>query len=254
VPGLELGAARFYHTPWPANGLRARNFVKPFEAIFKINVPSQVPGESNEDYDNQLASLFFRWVFPGSGFEVYGEYGREDHSWDLRDFLLEPDHASGYMLGLRKLWWRGEGHQRFITLRGEVVNLQISTLVRGRQEVPFYVHGYTRQGHTYRGQMLGADVGNGGAAESVGVDYYHARGRWTLEWSRVLRQDVGDYWRTGVFNSKALDVVHSLAGEGVVFWRGFDITGRLAGAYEFNRDFQGDAFNLNVIVKLRARW
>ena len=58
--------------------------------------------------ENQLASLFARWVLPGAGFEIYGEFGREDHSANLRDFLSEPDHGgSSRMLGLRKMWRNG---------------------------------------------------------------------------------------------------------------------------------------------------
>ena len=81
VKGLELGAARFFHETWPVDGLSLSNFTKPFESILKAGLPDDPnnpsPGQSP---DNQLASVFVRWAFPQSGFEVYAEYGREDHS------------------------------------------------------------------------------------------------------------------------------------------------------------------------------
>ncbi|MBI4502352.1 MAG: hypothetical protein HY700_14475 [Gemmatimonadetes bacterium] len=250
LPGLELGGGRFFHTPWPADGLTWRNFRKPFEAIFKKNLTGDpnLP-DANQDTDNQLASVFFRWVLPASGAELYGEYAREDHNWDLRDFTVEPDHSAGYLLGLRKVWRHGA--DRFWGLRGEVVNLQPSTLIRGRGEDPFYVHFAARQGHTQRGQVLGADVGNGGAGATLGLDYYHPGGRWAIAWSRVLRQDIGEYWRNNVLNPRSLDVVHTLAVEGIFFRGIFDLTGQLAGSYEFNRNFVKDAFNLNAVLGVR---
>ena len=58
-------------------------------------------GDSSSVKENQLASLWFRWAPPGSGFDVYGEFGREDFAADLRDLILEPDHSASTNLGFR---------------------------------------------------------------------------------------------------------------------------------------------------------
>ena len=250
VPGLELGGARFFHTPWPANGLTARDFGKPLEGFLKVGARNDIPGETSEDVENQIASAFFRWVFPRGGFEFYGEYAREDHSWDLRDFLLEPDHASGYLLGLRKVF-RGEP-TRFLAVRAETVDLERSTLLHGRSQGPFYIHGYVRQGHTQRGQVLGADVGGDGSGSFLAVDSYHPGGRVTVSWSRVLRRIRGDYWRSGVLDPKGRDMAHALAGEVLAFRGRFEVLAHAEGVYEFNRNWAGDAFNLNVALRVRV--
>ena len=109
-----------------------------------------------------------RWAFPQSGFEVYAEYGREDHNWNLRDFILEPEHSGGYVLGLSKILQSTP--EKFYAIRAEFMNLQVSQLIRGRSESPFYKHGRQRQGHTERGQVLGSAAGNGGNATLLAVD------------------------------------------------------------------------------------
>ena len=208
VKGLELGAARFFHETWPVDGLSLSNFTKPLESILKAGLPDDPidpsPGQSP---DNQLASVFARWAFPDSGFEVYAEYGREDHNWDFRDFILEPDHSGGYVFGFTKILQSSP--QNFYAIRAEVMNLQVSQLIRGRSEGPFYRHSTQRQGHTERGQILGAAAGTGGNATLLAMDRYHPKGRWTAFWSRKLRQDVGSFWKTGVRTSPGFDVQHA---------------------------------------------
>lgn len=254
VPGLEIGGGRFFHTPWPRDGISRDDFLKPVEAFWKESVEDNddpvIPGDTKSDADNQLASAFFRWVFPRSGAEVYGEYGREDHSYDRRDFTLEPDHSAGYMLGFRKAWERPDSS--IVALRGELLDLQLSHIARVRYQAPFYVHGFARQGHTQRGQILGSPAGYGGAASMLAADLYHPGGRWTVAWRREVRQDRGFPWREGEADYRGLDVVHSLGAEALFFRGRFDVTTGLIGAYNFNRNFEEDAFNLSAVLRVEA--
>ena len=253
VTGLELGAARFFHETWPRGGLSLGNFTKPFESILKVGLAEpDDPGSPGQSPDNQLASVFARWAFPKSGFEVYAEYGREDHNWDLRDFILEPDHSGGYVLGLTKIL--RSSPENFHAIRAETMNLQVSQLIHGRNESPFYKHGKQRQGHTERGQILGASAGNGGSATLLAVDRYHRNGRWTAFWSRELRQDVASFWKSGVRTSPGFDVQHALGGEVVRFGDRFDIAAGIAGVYNLARNFGNDAFNLNAHFSVRSNW
>ena len=244
VPGLELGASRFTHAPWPAGGLKLRDFATPFSSQFRSNVAG-VP-------DNQLASAFFRWVFTASGVELWGEYGREDYNLNFRDFVQEPDHDGGYTLGFRKSLRRAPLDLWFI--RAEVQNLQISQLTLARGQVPFYIHSSVAQGHTQRGQILGSPAGLGGAASVLALDRYHARGRWTVFFSRELRQDRGQFIETGRVDPRGLDV-QVAAGANALFFRGpYDVTAGVTAVYELNRDFQRDGVNLNLTLGVRAAW
>jgi hypothetical protein len=243
VPGFELGVTRFSHRPWPAGGPSLDDFLRMLRS-------GQGTGVQNVGQDNQLATAFFRLVAPRSGFEVYGEYGRDDYNGDLRDFIEEPDHIGGYTVGFRKVSRRVDG--RLFAVRVEIQNLQFSRLAQGRGWAPFYTHSPVTQGHTQRGQVLGSDAGLGGAGGVVAVEAYSPSGRWTWSWTRLLRQQRGDPSGAGPPDARGVDVQHALAIERVQFRGRYDLLARAAAVYEFNRDFKRDAFNLNLMVGVRA--
>ena len=253
VPGLELGVARFFHSVWPRTGIPGSYFTKPFEAILKTGLGSSagfVGGTDAGVGDNQLASAFLRWVFPPSGFEVYGEYGREDHSADRRDFLQEPDHSRTYGLGLRKVFIADSS--RISALRLELINFELPTLARHRSEGGIYIHGVLRQGHTNLGQVLGADAGVGtGAGFLVGWDRYDRRGKLSIEWNRTIRQQVGAFYLGSVDPVGTNDVSHAIAIERLRIVSFGDLRGSLALVREFNRNFENDRWNVNSAIAFR---
>jgi hypothetical protein len=133
LTGLELGFARFYHSVWPQEGLPPSYFRKAFDPWLKQSLPrDSALSDPSDPTDNQLASVFARWAFPGSGFELYAEYGKEDHNWDMHDAINEPDHARSYGLGFRKVFARSAGS--FRGLRAELINFQMPTLARHRPQ------------------------------------------------------------------------------------------------------------------------
>ena len=179
LTGLELGGARFFASPWPSDGIASSQLGQPFGRLLKTRGDGSIP----DDPQNQLASVFGRLVHPGSGVEVYGEYGREDHNADLRDFWLEPDHASVYGMGLRRAWW-SDGTTASV-FAAELVNTRISHLVRVRSQSAPYVHTPIAQGHTHRGQPLGMGTGaRAGEALTMSLTRYRTGGTSLLRLSR----------------------------------------------------------------------
>src|SRR6185312_11835988 len=238
VPGLELGATRFVHLPWRAGGPTLDDAFAVFQGK-----------ESGLITSNGIASVFFRWVLPNSGFEVYGEYGRDDYSANGRDFLLEPDHTGGYTVGMRKVlkrrWETGDGRssnphlptpKSFLALRAELQNLQLGSIAQGRPWTPFYTHIYLRQGHTQLGQVLGSEAGVGGAGSVIAVDSYSPSGRWTWSWTRIIRQQRGDPSGTTT-DPDGVDVQHALAVERVQNRGRYELLAGVAGVYELNRNY-----------------
>ena len=248
IPGLEVGGATFVHTPWPAGGLSLSDLGKPFEGLYETG-ENRTPGGPGSGADNQIATVFARWVFPRAGLEVYGEYGRDDQAYGLRDLLVEPDHDAAYTLGFRKVWLRETGS--LVALRGEVLSTQLSHLALVSNRARFYTHNSTRQGHTLRGQILGAPAGHGGAGALLAADLLHPKGRWTLSLSRELRRDRADY-ALDLTEDGGPDVQGALGIEAVRFTGRMDLTAGVRAVYERNRDFGGDAFNLNAVLGLRA--
>ena len=256
LPGLEIGVSRFFHSVWPRQGLPRSYFFKPLESILKSRAP-QSPGlgVGNGDLgsgssDNQLASAFTRLVLPNSGFEIYAEYGKEDHAFDFRDFIQEPDHARSYGLGARKVF---VAHDSSLTgIRAELINYQLPTLARHRGEGRVYRHGILRQGHTNRGQVLGADAGIGtGAASMVAYDRFTGSGLTSVSWTRIVRQEKGTFFETGLRDPRSQDVSHALRFQKSRRIRGLDASASLAAVREFNRDFLADQWNLNSILSVR---
>lgn len=245
VPGLEIGVARFAHSGWRPGGPTLTDVLVLLGSQNRANLTAEID-------DNQLATAFFRWVLPQAGFEVYGEYGRDDYNLDLRDFAQEPDHIGGYTVGFHKIVGSGAALR---VLRAELQNLQFSVLAQGRGWAPFYTHGSTvRQGHTQQGQLLGSYAGFGGAGALVALDSYHSGGRWTVSWSRVLRYQRGAFASDSVIDPRGLDVQHALSWNALWFRGRYDVTAGVTAVYEFNRDFRADAFNLNATVGVRAAW
>lgn len=251
IPGLEIGGGRFFHSLWPREGIPRSYLTKPLQSIIKKNVPLS-PGlaDTRGGQDNQQASAFARWVFPSSGLEVYGEYGREDHNYDRRDFIQEPDHSRAYGLGLRKVMSADSG--KVSAVSAESINYQLPTLARNRSEGGIYVHNPILQGHTSRGQPLGADAGVGtGAAFTLALDRFSNRGRSTYKLTRTVRQEVGTFYLSGVQNPRSTDVQISFGGEQVRYLSRLELSAGATLVREFNRDFRANAWNLNAIVGVR---
>ena len=246
VDGLEIGAARLFETPWPTRGIRWGQLRKPFEAFLKANVAGDPGASSNGSIDNQLASLFVRWAFPSSGLEAYAEYGREDHSWDTYDLVQEPDHAATLGLGVRKAWKRPDAE--LSGFRAEIFDLDPSTLGRHRGEGQIYEHSETRQGHTERGQVLGA-----GFAALNGVGTMMAYERYAPDQQKLLislsRMVVRERAATATVPG-SLDVQYALTAEHTRRVGKVGLTYGLTGVYELNRYFGADATNLEFTTRL----
>jgi hypothetical protein len=251
IPGLEIGGARFFHIGWPEGGPSFSDFARPLEALFKGSLTPEppLPGTSQTlgIRENQLASIFARWVVPGSGFEFYGEFGREDHSARLRDFVVEPDHGgASRMLGLRKMWISG------FAVRAEAINFEAPPIERFRSEGAVYLHGVLRQGHTERGQLLGSDVGVGsGAGSTIALDQYTSSGRASLSWTRSIGHEVGQYYVTGVDESSKTDVLNSVGLEFLRFEGRADLILRGVMTADLNRSLKSDVYNANLLVGMR---
>lgn len=232
MDGLELGATRFFHEEWPDEGF-GDLLTRPFESLLKKNV-----GNADARPENQIASAFLRWAPPGSGFEVYGEFAREDHNYDLRDATLEPDHISAYTLGFARVWSRGA--ERITVLRGEVVNARPSHLARVRGQSPFYVHGQVRQGHTNLGRPLGSEAVYRGWGGTLAVDRYEPSGRWTAAWDAIPAPDPDD-------------VLHTLAVDRTLFRGPLDLRAGLAGSFAVG-DGVTPGFNISARIGASVRF
>lgn len=252
VPGLEIGAARFFHIRYPESGIPGNFWTYALlSGIYQRGEIDRTTG-GEVTAENQIASAFFRWAFPGSGFEVFGERGHEDWFYDLRDFIQEPDNYRSYSIGLRKAFRIRTG--RVDVLSAETINYQLPTIARDRPQGAVYTHATLRQGHTHRGQLLGADAGVGAAAASViSWTRYTPRGRSTIRWRRTVRSQNGSFHTTGLRDLDATDVIHSLGVERTRRGKSVDITFAIDAMNNFNRNFDEDVANIRLKADLAWR-
>lgn len=195
IPGLFLGATRsfiMYHDDMDS-GLAA--YLPIFIALNKS------AGGTNEDVNakgqDQLISIFMRWLFPRSHAEIYFEFGREDHSWDSRDFILEPSHSSAFIFGLRKLYLLNNHKNTYMQLLIEVSRLASNqtTINRSKNhkaDGSWYEHNYILHGYTHQGQLLGAGVGPGSNLQTVHISWNKSLKQIGLELERYVHNN--DFW------------------------------------------------------------
>lgn len=247
--GLILGFGRTFSFPWDSLSVNtATRFAQPFFAK-SLATADNIHGTR---VDDQRLSLMFRYVLPPSELELYGEWAREDASWDVTDFIQEPEHSVGRIFGIQKLFRRTNAS--FARFYAEVTDLQQLRQNRdGIRPTPsFYLH--EPHGHTQRGQLLGASIGPGGESQLFGVDAFRKWGLIGAFFERVRRDE---------FSSTAIQAWSTAwpPRHDVEMTGGFRVTGHIAEVRvdgEFrnsrrrNRNFIRDETNRQV--QLRFTW
>ena len=161
--GLFVGFSRIFYQYMSDVSSSFNGYLPVFGKFFK-------GGLSNEDEKkrDQMISFFFRFVLPKERAEFYAEYGRNDHSQNARDFLLEPEHSRAYIIGFSKTF---EGYKTDMKLFGEITNLQIPSTILLRPQESWYAHYQVRHGYTNYGQVIGAGIGPGGSSQTIGLQW-----------------------------------------------------------------------------------
>lgn len=161
--GLFLGFSRVYYQYWSEVPASLDGCLPVLGKLFKNKLP-------NEDAKrrDQMLSLFFRLVLEKEKAELYGEFGRNDHSQNSRDFLVEPEHSRAYIVGFSKIF---DGKKKDLQVFSEITNLQIPSTSMVRELESWYAHYQVRHGYTNLGQVIGAGIGPGGSSQTLGLQW-----------------------------------------------------------------------------------
>jgi hypothetical protein len=256
LTGIELGGTRFFHaanTGWPSN----HNLLLPIQGLLKNSIAPEKDsafGGNQAVKENQLASVFARFAPPRSGFELYFEFGREDHSADARDLYLEPDHSSLTNIGFRQAWQKDKV---LTAVRAEALTYELAGGLRTRVEGEggAYSHSILRQGHTLRGQLLAADVGPGsGSAQIITLEQFAPQGRWSAYFRRAVAHETTQVYKKGDLIPRAVDVLNTLGGDFAQFRGPLEITLGGTLTFDLNRDLISDRTNLGLGISVRHAW
>jgi hypothetical protein len=214
IPGLFLGLTRSYIIYSKDLGTGIEDYLPIISPIAK-----KADGGKAEDAipRDQLASVFIRWVAKESHQEIYFEYGREDHSYDLRDLILEPSNANAYIFGYSKLIAIKKNKNEFIQVNVEITQLEqnLSTFFRMSTSGggPGWYHHYkVKDGYTQQGQYLGAGIGSGSNMQTLNISWIKGVKRIGFQIKRLVHDN--DFYNTAIkdYRSHWVDIGGSLFG------------------------------------------
>lgn len=151
MPYLTLGFNHQYYKP--LNDWDAWDLVRGVPFLDRSNLPG--------DTKDMMASLTFEFLLPEVGFQVYGEWARNDNFKSFEDVYKYPEHTQGYLYGFSKVIMRNP--KAFYCLDFEFINMAQERTYTIRSAGPWYRHGWDGwiQGFTNLGQLVGASVGPG---------------------------------------------------------------------------------------------
>jgi len=194
--GLTIGVARSVYNPVSGSGALWGHW-----ADFLTRWRPIAPTKAGVDGSDQITSLFGRWVFPESGFEIYGEWARTRMPKSLRDFLVAPQRNQGYTAGLQWVDRLQSGNR--LRVQAELTMLEHTPDSLGALTPSFYLSGLVPQGYTQRGQVIGAAIGPGASTQWAAADLLHRRwdaglvlGRIRYDDDAYLMQQVAFAWWT----------------------------------------------------------
>ena len=187
--GLSVGASRVFQERWPAS---FSDILSSFSKIFEPLTKEQLATEDNPtgySLDNQMITVFARWIFPNQGLDVYGEFGRNDHNFNMRDFRALPNHHRAYLIGLIKTFQLSG--ERLLAVNYEMNQHEPprSANILGGAELSWHPHGGQIQGFTNRGQLVSTEFGPGNNVQSLSVKLYQPNKVMGLRVARIERDN-----------------------------------------------------------------
>jgi len=194
IPGLFLG----YDQSAQVYG-KSLSGIKSYLPIFSSVKSTTAPNNQINSQD-QLSSIFARWIWFQEHVEVYFEYGHYNNSDDLYQSLLRPNNTRAYTFGLRKLLPFKNRSDQNIMLGVEVTQLGSTSITGVTQGQEWYVSRGIRQGYTNFGQMLGAGIGPGGNIQAIDVSWVKGLKKIGLQIERYVHDD--DFYYYAFYDSR----------------------------------------------------
>jgi hypothetical protein len=172
ISGLYLGFNRmnqFYNDKNDSTTVGFFNKYAPAaSAFFKKKLNTQIDAPGQDDAQDQVASVFMRFLMPREKFEIYFEYGYNDFKANLRDFIQDIQHSTAFVVGFKKIL---PSRNRYTySLSGEIVQMSQSNSYLVRNAGNWYVSTALPQGLTHFNQILGAGSGVGNNVQSIQLE------------------------------------------------------------------------------------
>lgn len=163
IPGFTFGLNRIIMSDW-----RPQNFIN----ILRLFTTNTANGTYTGNDEDQKISIFIDWKFEKIGFEVYGEFGKDDFSANK---ITNPFHTAIYTVGAKQIIPLPKN------LKSELIfewnNFEMSQDFQLQWSyLGYYAHGSLSQGYTNNGQIIGAGSGAFGNSQYLAYKVYHNKG------------------------------------------------------------------------------
>jgi hypothetical protein len=117
---------------------------------------------------DEIQSVFARWGFPDSRFEVHAEWSRLRLP-SFRELLVNPERTQGYTLGLQ--WAKPVSDSGLgLRIQAEATMLEQPRRPNNGRSLGYYASHRVAQGYTQQGQVIGAATGPGSSSQWMAFD------------------------------------------------------------------------------------
>ena len=186
VNGLFLGLTRSFIIYHEDMGNKFADYLPVLSAFTKK--ANYGENESAKPNDQRL-SIFARWLWAKAHAELYIEYFREDHAFDIRDMILQIEHTHAWMFGMQKMIPLARTDQ-FIQVQLEMTKLEQTGTNPERISYYLYTHfAGIYHGYTNSGQLLGAGIGPGSNMQTLAVSWVKQLKTIGVEINRIVQNN-----------------------------------------------------------------
>ena len=186
VKGLSLGFVRWVQT-YGEFAIKNSDYFPVFDGLFRKNDKYGLYDGSLELERDQAAGVFARWMWQDAKAEIYADYHMNDSKYNLRDLILDLEHARAYTLGIRKVFQKNPTSKTY-ELLWERTRMQASSSRRLRNAGSWYEHSSVRHGYTNNGEVMGAGIGPGSNSQYFELSMIDKLDRYSIAFE-VIEQD-----------------------------------------------------------------
>ena len=250
IGGLYLGFSEYDYMNMDAI-YNAKNIVRRIIPVItgssnKAN--SVAAGGDGQDF---AFSLNVRQVLPKYNAEIYFEWARNDRWANLSDFIQEPEQASAYTFGGRRLFEIRSN--QFIQVKMEVTHLQLPPNYLLRDEGSWYVHSASpRDGYTNDGRYIGAGIGPGSNSFMFDISYVKGNNSYGITFERLVHNNdlyYSAFSGTQNFYTHWVDLSNTFYANYRI--KKYLVSADLAPVYSLNYEYKsGSSFNLHTRINL----
>lgn len=186
IKGLFLGFNRIaytYHTYLGEHNGFIHTYLPVFLGFFRGSGSSLT-----SLHLKQILSITGRHIFQRAHAEIYAEYGWDDNTQNLRDFLMSPNHASAFTIGLKKLF--PISNEKWLDLNFEINHLAqpASYVIRTAGYWYAYQGGYTNQS-----RIVGTGIGMGSNLQTINTTLISGLKKIGVLFQRLVHDPIPDY-------------------------------------------------------------